>query len=127
MKIDHIAVYVNDLEKMRSFYESYFDGRSNEKYHNPKSGLQTYFLSFPDGGRLELMARPDTVARKKGALDEGLIHLAFSVGSEEAVDALTEQLRRDGHIVQSEPRVTGDGYYESAILDPEGNLIEIVG
>ncbi len=127
MKIDHVAAYVSDLEMMRLFYETYFNASANQMYHNQKTGLQTYFLAFPDGGRLEIMARPDQVEREKGRTDTGWIHLAFQVGGEDAVDALTERLSQDGYEVVSGPRRTGDGYYESCILDPDGNQIEIVG
>lgn len=126
MRINHAAIYVKDLEGMRSFYETYFKGSANQKYHNPKTGLQTYFLSFEGESRLELMTRPDLQEHVREPYEQGLIHLAFSVGSREKVDELTEQLRADGYEVISGPRTTGDSYYESCILDPEGNQIEIV-
>ena len=125
MKIEHIAMYVRDLEGMKEFYKTYFGAVSNEKYHNPRTGLSTYFLSFSDGTRLELMHRPDIAEEKKGLLAVGYNHLAFSAGSREGVDTLTQQLAEDGFEVFSGPRTTGDGYYESCILDPEGNQIEI--
>lgn len=125
MRIEHVAVYVQDLEKMKSFYETYFSATSNEKYHNPKTGLQTYFLSFEGGARFELMARPDSCDQEKQYFREGYTHLAFSVGSKELVDSLTTRLKKDGFHVISGPRVTGDGYYESCVLDPEKNQIEI--
>lgn len=123
--ITHIAIYVEDLERMKKFYEKYFDGVSNLKYHNPNTGLQTYFISFQDGCRLELMTRPDLQLRKKEMTNTGYIHLAFGVGSKENVDAITSRLKEDGYKVVSDPRTTGDGYYESCILDPEENQIEI--
>lgn len=125
MTIDHIAVYVCDLEGMRAFYERYFGARSGGMYHNPKTGLRTYFLSFEGGCRLELMSRPEIAEREKGPCDPGYAHLALRAGSPEAVDALTETLRQAGFTVVSGPRATGDGYYESCVLDPEGNRIEI--
>lgn len=126
MKINHVAMYVADLEKMKSFYETYFLATANMLYHNPKTGLLTYFLSFEDGSRLEIMNKPDVIERKKERAEVGLIHLAFSVGGEAEVDKLTATLQKDDYEVISGPRRTGDGYYESCILDPEGNQIEIV-
>lgn len=126
MKINHIAMYVLDLEGMKKFYETYFAGVSNVKYHNKKTDLMTYFISFHDEVRLELMTRPSCVDMEKNLYKTGYIHLAFSVGSKEDVRELTKRLQLDGHEVISEPRTTGDGYYESCVLDPEGNVIEIV-
>jgi glyoxalase family protein len=126
MKINHVAIYVNDLEKTKEFYTKYFQARANQKYHNKNTGLQTYFLSFPDSEvRLEIMTRPELSTRKDKIMNEGFIHLAFSVGSKEKVDELTERLIKDGYSCLSGPRTTGDGYYESVIEDCEGNLIEI--
>ena len=126
MRINHVAIYVNDLEKTKEFYTKYFQARSNQKYHNKNTGLQTYFLSFPDSEvRLEIMTRPELSTRKDKIMNEGFIHLAFSVGSKEKVDELTERLIKDGYRCLSGPRTTGDGYYESVIEDCEGNLIEI--
>lgn len=125
MKLEHIAMYVNDLENTRLFFMQYFGAISNKMYHNPQTGLRTYFLSFEDGARLEIMSRPDMSDAPKNNLQTGLIHISFCVGSKERVDALTEQLRADGYAVISGPRTTGDGYYESCIEGPEGNLIEI--
>ena len=125
MRIEHVALYVEQLERMREFYRTYFGAVSNDGYHNPRTGLRTYFLSFSDGSRLELMNRPQMQREPKGQMRTGYIHLAFSQGSREAVDALTERLRQDGYPVLSGPRVTGDGYYESCVLDPEENQIEL--
>jgi len=127
MKIEHIAFWVKDLEKMRSFYEVYFDAVSNEKYINPIKKFESYFLSFENGSRLEIMFRPDiSEANNHNEVQKlGLIHLAFSTGNKEKVDILTERLRNDGFEIIGEPRTTGDGYYESVILDPENNIIEI--
>ena len=125
MKIDHIAMYVNDLEENKKFFVKYFGASSNEKYHNPKTGLQTYFLTFENHTRLEIMTRPDMVSTEKSLNQVGYIHLAFNVGSKEKVDELTLELKQAGYQVLSGPRTTGDGYYESCILGPEGNQIEI--
>lgn len=126
MKINHIAIYVQDLEKTRAFYEKYFGGKSNEKYHNPKTGLETYFISFSDNTRLEIMARPNISINNKDLTSCGYIHMAFSVNGKENVDKITSTLKNDGYTVISAPRTTGDGYYESCVLDPENNQIEIV-
>lgn len=125
MRLNHIAMYVNDLECTKIFFMKYFGASCNDKYFNPKTGLQTYFLTFEDGSRLEIMARPDIVSSEKHLLQSGYIHLAFSVGSKEKVDELTGELSNAGYKVLSGPRTTGDGYYESCILGPEDNQIEI--
>ena len=127
MKIEHLVVWVRDLEKMRTFYEEYFEAKSNEKYVNQKKQFSSYFLSFDSGCRLELMHNP-VVAQNIAEMPVqrlGLIHFAITAASREQVDKLTEQLRKDGYKVIGEPRTTGDGYYESVILDPENNQIEI--
>lgn len=125
MKIEHVAMYVNDLETAKVFFVKYFGGRANELYHNKKTDFRSYFISFEDGARLEIMTRPDMKDMEKDINRTGYIHLAFSVGSKEKVDGLTELLRNDGYEVLSGPRTTGDGYYESCILGIEGNQIEI--
>lgn len=125
MRIDHVAMYVNDLEKVRDFFVTYFKAQANDGYHNKKTGLRTYFLTFEDGSRLEIMSRPGMSDEEKALLRTGYIHIAFSTGSKEKVDALTKQLKSDGFEVLSGPRTTGDGYYESCILGIEGNQIEI--
>ncbi|WP_203246492.1 VOC family protein [Sporosarcina beigongshangi] len=125
MKIEHIALYATDLDAMKKFYEVYFSAKSNDKYYNPKTGLETYFLTFDEGSRLELMTRPDMVFQEKPLFRTGITHLAFSIGSKELVDQITQRLKNDGYEVISGPRTTGDGYYESCVLDPEGNQIEI--
>ncbi len=125
MNIRHIAMYVSDLERSRVFYETYFSGVSGEKYHNPKTGLQTYFLTFDNAAKLEIMSHPEWRNNAKELRAIGFHHLAFGVGSREMVDALTERLEQDGYSVVGRPRVTGDGYYESVVLDPDGNQIEI--
>ncbi|MDN0068763.1 VOC family protein [Collinsella ihumii] len=125
MRIEHVALYVNDLDAAKQFFTRYFGARSNELYHNATTGFRSYFLSFDDGARLEIMTRPDMDDLEKPLARTGFVHLAFSVGSPEAVDRLTAQLAADGYRVASGPRTTGDGYYESCIVALEGNQIEI--
>lgn len=126
MRIEHIALWVSDLERAREFFEKYFGAKSNDLYHNSKTGFKSYFLTFEDGSRLELMQRPDITEKSShGAACTGYAHIAFAAGGKENVNSLTERLRRDGYSVTSEPRFTGDGYYESCVSDIEGNLIEI--
>lgn len=125
MKIEHIALYVNDLEKARDFFVTYLGAVSNEGYHNPKTDFRSYFLTFEDGARLEVMTKPDLTDSGDFLNRFGYAHVAFSVGSKEAVDTLTVRLKEAGYPVTSGPRTTGDGYYESCILGIEGNLIEI--
>ena len=126
MRIDHAALFCRDLEQMRQFFIDYFDARSNEQYHNPRTGLRTYILSFTEGStRLELMQRPDVQDADPSQPAIGYIHLSFAVGSRKGVDLLTRRLAADGYTVTSGPRTTGDGYYESSILGPEGIQIEL--
>lgn len=125
MKIDHIAMYVNDLESARIFFIRYFGAKSNEQYHNLKTNFCSYFLSFEDGTRLEIMTRPEIDDKTKTLQQTGYIHIAFSLGSKEKVNDLTKILNADGYEIVSPPRTTGDGYYESCILGIEGNQIEL--
>lgn len=125
MKTDHIAMYVKDLEGTKQFFERYFNAAANNLYHNEKTGFRSYFLTFGDGARLEIMNRPDMEDAEKALQRAGYIHIAFSVGSKERVDSLTAQLKQDGYEVISGPRTTGDGYYESCIVAIEDNQIEI--
>lgn len=125
MRIEHIALWSNDLEQMKSFYMKYFKGIANDKYTNKMKQFESYFLAFEDGARIELMKKPEILKHDNRLTLFGYAHIAFSVGSEEKVIELTEILRNDGYTIYSEPRTTGDGYFESSILDPEGNLIEI--
>jgi len=127
MKIEHLAIWVQNLEAMRIFYETYFGATSNEKYHNPTKNFSSYFLSFSEGSRLEIMHKPEIPLNNSRNQQEyiGLTHFAVSLGSKEAVDELTERLRTDGFTIAGEARTTGDGYYESVILDPENNRIEL--
>ena len=125
MFIEHIALYVNNLEKAKEFFVSYFGAIPNEMYDNKTTGFRSYFLCFDHGARLEIMTRPNLADEPKQLMRTGFIHLAFSVGSKEKVNQLTEQLKSDGYEVISGPRTTGDGYYESCIVALEGNQIEI--
>lgn len=125
MKIEHIAMYVNDLEGTKRFFEKYLDGKANAGYHNKTTDFRSYFLTFEDGARLEIMNKPDLQDDAKGLQRTGLIHIAFSTGSREKVDELTARLRADGYQVISGPRTTGDGYYESCVVGVEGNQVEI--
>ena len=125
MKIEHVALYVNDLEKAKEFFVKYFGAKSNDGYHNQKTDFRSYFLSFDDGARLEIMNKPEMTDLPKDLARTGFVHLAFSVGSKEKVNALTAELKADGYEVISGPRTTGDGYYESCVFAIEGNQIEI--
>lgn len=125
MKIEHIAMYVKDLETVKDFFVKYLGAVSNDGYHNVKTGFRSYFLSFSDGARLEIMNKPGMTERREELVQTGYIHIAFSVGSREKVDILTQRLKEDGYQIISGPRTTGDGYYESCILGIEGNQIEI--
>ena len=125
MKIEHVAMYVNDLERTKNFFIKYFNAKSNDGYHNPRKNFRSYFLTFDGEARLEIMNKADMVNAEKSLTRTGFIHLAFSVGNKEKVNMLTSQLKADGFDIISEPRTTGDGYYESCIVDLEGNQIEI--
>ena len=125
MIIEHIAMYVNDLEAARDFFVKYLDGRSNDGYHNETTDFRSFFISFDSGARLEIMTKPDLVDQDKPLNRTGYAHIAFSVGSKEKVDELTDRLRTDGYEIVSGPRTTGDGYYESCIVVLEENQIEI--
>ena len=126
MKLEHVAINVRDLEAVKDFFVKYFDGQPNEGYHNPRTGLRSYFLTFPQGGtRLEIMNWPSMPPSNfvKHAL--GYTHIWMSVGSREAVDAMTQRLIHDGYRHVSGPRTTGEGYYESCILLPDGEELEL--
>lgn len=125
VRIEHVAMYVADLEKAKEFFEKYLGGTANELYHNRTTDFQSYFISFDDGARLEVMTKPEITDEEKGLARTGFIHVAFSVGSRERVDSLTAELKADGYEVISGPRTTGDGYYESCVVAVEGNQIEI--
>nr|WP_263326904.1 VOC family protein [Neobacillus sp. Marseille-Q6967] len=124
MKIEHVAIWVKDLEAMKKFYEKYFNATPNSKYHNKDKEFESYFLTFDGGARLEIMSKsgidkPDQEDRI------GWAHIAIALGSRESVNQMTARLQNDGYRLVNGPRVTGDGYYESVIEDPEGNLLEL--
>ncbi|WP_214761211.1 VOC family protein [Exiguobacterium sp. s146] len=124
MKIEHVALWVNDLEHMRRFYETYLGATANDKYTNERKQFESYFLTFPDSTcRLELMRRPDIHGTLREAV--GYAHIAFALGSKAAVDALTDRLKADGYALVDGPRTTGDGYYESVFFDSEQNKLEL--
>jgi len=126
LKIEHIAIWADDIELLRQFYMKYFSVDCSEKYVNTKRNFTSFFLSFgEDKTRIELMHIPEMENPSGRGNIKGLAHFAISVGGKNVVDTLTERLRIDGYTIASEPRTTGDGYYESAVLDPEGNCLEI--
>lgn len=124
-KIEHVAMYCQNLEIIKAFYEKYFDCTSGEKYINSSKGFESYFLNFEDGSRLEIMSKTSIEKSIKPSEYLGFTHLAIAVGSAEKVNNLTEILSNDGYEIIGQPRTTGDGYYESVVLDPEMNRIEI--
>lgn len=126
MTINHIALWSDDIELLKDFYCRWFNAEAGERYHNPQKCISSYFLTFPDGGaRLEIMSVPGIISRESSAKLRGFCHIAISLGSKDAVDTLTDRMRRSGVTVLGNPRTTGDGYYESVIADPEGNLVEL--
>ena len=125
IKIEHIAMYVKNIEAARDFFVKYFHGKSNEGYYNKTNEFKSYFITFSDGARLEIMNIAGMDDMEKGMKRTGFIHIAFSLGSKEKVLELTETLKKDGYSVVSGPRITGDGYFESCIIDMEGNQIEL--
>lgn len=125
MGIDHVALYVNDLQGAVDFFVTYLHGQPASFYHNPVTGFRSCFLSFDGGARLEVMTRPDMTEAEKSPYRTGYSHVAFRVGSSAAVDELTARLKNDGYTVLSGPRTTGDGYYESCVVALEDNLIEL--
>lgn len=126
MHIDHIAIWTNDIEAVKNFYLKYFNCTAGKKYVNLIKGFSSYFVSFEEGSRIELMKRNDINASRTGEV-LGLSHFSINIENREAVDKLTERIEKDGHVIVSKPRITGDGYYESVILDPEGNVVELIG
>jgi lactoylglutathione lyase len=127
MRIDHIAIWTKQLEKMKHFYETYFQGKPGEKYINPRKNFESYFVEFDSGTRLELMEKLEVNSKLHDDIENylGITHFAISTGGRKEVDHLTERLRTDGFKIIGEPRVTGDGFYESVVLDPDGNKVEI--
>jgi lactoylglutathione lyase len=128
MKLEHVAIYTNDLEALKTYYQRYFGGVPNTKYINEKKGFQSYFLKFESGARLELMSMKGIPANQNDTIQSqhtGIIHMAFGVDSMQEVDQKAEELRADGYPILSGPRKTGDGYYEFETLDPDNNRIEV--
>lgn len=127
IRIEHVALWVRDLDAVCDFYSQHFGATVGKRYSNPAKGFASRFVSFGDGARIEMMTTStlSPVTSEPGAQRMGLTHLAISVGSEESVDEITAKLSRVGVPVLDGPRRTGDGYYESVVLDPEGNRIEI--
>ncbi len=128
MRIDHLAIWTYNLDGLRNFFIHYFDASSSEIYHNHSKEFRSYFLTFDGDCRLELMEMPNIPKSKNDSLKQytGLVHFAIQAGSRNKVDFITERLRKDGFKVIGDPSVTGDGYYESIILDPDGNRVEII-
>lgn len=125
LKIEHVALWVADLEAARAFYVEVLGGQAGPKYANARTGFESYFVSFGAGARLELMNKPG-LARAGAAERLGYAHVALALGDRDAVDAFAARLRRRGLTIASGPRLTGDGYYELAFDDPEGNRLEIM-
>lgn len=125
MRIEHIAIWTRDIERLATFYEKYFEGKRNDKYISAHKDFQSYFLGFTDGARLEIMTRTQVSIGDINQESVGYTHIAFSAGSKERVIELTDKIVNDGYKLVSAPRTTGDGYFESVILDPDGNIVEI--
>ena len=126
MQIEHLAIWTKRLELLRDFYLEHFNCSASPRYHNPTTNFCSYFLVFPSGGaRLELMTNPTVTGGVEDKINCGYAHFAVSLGSEERVRELTETLRQKGIVIKDEPRHTGDGYYESVVIDPDGNRIEL--
>jgi len=123
--IEHIALWTGDIERSRAFYETHFGARSSELYQSKRQPLSSYFLEFADGARLEIMTSPG-IADSIPARHIGLAHVAIRVGSREGVNQMVEEFRRASVTIAGEPRVTGDGYYEAVVHDPDGNIIELI-
>ena len=127
MRIEHVALWTTNLERLKEFYETHFGARANNKYRNPETGFESYFLTFSSGARLELMYSPAVadLSDSPEVQPVGYAHLAFAAGSKERVEELTAELGAAGYVVAGAPRTTGDGYFESVVLDPDGNRVEI--
>lgn len=125
MKLTHVALWTNDLERIKNFYVTHFNGKSNEKYVNPAKGFASYFVRFAGGASLEMMQRTD-ITQPVDHQSIGLTHIAFQMDSREQVNQMISLFRKEGFTIAGEPRFTGDGYYEGSILDPDGNLVELV-
>jgi len=125
MKLDHLAITVSDLERTKNFFVKYFNCKLGKDYHNPRTGLHSCFVSFEGETRLELMRWDDIDFAPKHLQEKTYFHLSVSVGNKEEVDAMTARLQTDGYAVKSNPRTTGDGYYESVIVPFDSIELEI--
>lgn len=128
MTLEHVAIWTHQLEVLKAYYEKYFGGISNQKYSNPQKQFESYFLTFESGARLELMKMINIPDNQNDTVQKqhlGIIHLAFGVETMQEVDAKAEELRQAGFRILSEPRRTGDGYYEFETLDPDNNRLEV--
>jgi len=129
MKLEHIAIWTDNVELLRNYYVSFFEGQSNEMYINPKTQFQSYFISFESGARLEIMSMPNIPENTNDTINaqhKGIIHIAFSVATKQEVDAKAALLQANGFELLNGPRVTGDGYYEFVTLDPDKNRLEVI-
>lgn len=129
MKLEHIAIWTDNIKLLRDYYVSFFDGQSNEIYINPKTQFQSYFISFESGARLEIMSMPnipDNTNDTINAQHKGIIHIAFSVDSKQEVDVKAALLQANGFKILNGPRISGDGYYEFVTLDPDNNRLEVI-
>lgn len=124
--LSHIAIWTNNIERSRIFYQKYFNGKSNEKYTNPIKGFSSYFITFDNGAAIEIMQRTDVTSPNIGSERIGLAHFAFTIGSKNNVNQFIKLLHSEGCTINSAPRTTGDGFYEASILDPDGNIVEII-
>lgn len=122
-----MAIWTSNIEELKTFYINYFGGTAGEKYTNSAKSFESYFITFDSGARLELMRMPEIPSNLNDTIKQyiGLTHIAISVGGKEMVDEVTDNLMKSGFTVISRPRCTGDGYYESCVLDPDGNRLEI--
>jgi lactoylglutathione lyase len=125
MRIEHVAIWTSRLDELTAFYVRFFGAEAGSLYRSARRPFESCFLTFASGARLELMRIPDLPPGGGPDPRAGLAHLAISVGGAAEVDRLTAEIAAAGHPVHSAPRTTGDGYYESVVLDPDGNVVEI--
>lgn len=126
MNINHIAVWSKNIELLKEFYCHWFNANAGKRYHNPKKNFTSYFITFADGeASLEIMNVPEIIDHNIADKFKGFCHISISLGSKEKVDDMTGRMRNSGITILGEPRITGDGCYESVIADPEGNIIEL--
>jgi lactoylglutathione lyase len=125
MHIEHVAIWTTNLERLVNFYQTFFGASAGPKYVNERKQFESYFLSFSSGARIEIMSTPYATNPESSQRQSGYAHIAISTGSRERVESITHQIAQAGYQVISGPRTTGDGYYESVVLDPDGNRVEI--